>query len=305
MISELIAALKQYWHAFSRLQIILFIAFATISVSLNHWFHIEKQLHQLDFWTSLLAFFLMYALHIYVGFCIVLPNINLLGLKGQWRLHLLWLLACLIFAFRACYTNHGVLIEAVFGHEQALLNFRIFNNVFRALYCIVPVILIWLVHESDHSHLYGLRLVKSHYKLYAYLFLAMIPLIVLASFNQSFLNYYPRANKVLEVGGTIVDVVLYELFYGLDFVSIELFFRGFMVIALLRYVGIYAILPMSLMYMSIHYGKPTGEAISSFFGGSLLGVLSFYTQSIMGGIFVHIGIAWGMELGASIVHAYK
>ena len=59
MISELKAALKQYWRAFSRLQIILFIAFATISVSLNHWFHIENQLHQLDFWTSLLALYIV------------------------------------------------------------------------------------------------------------------------------------------------------------------------------------------------------------------------------------------------------
>lgn len=305
MIKALIGELKNYLRAFSLKQGLLLLAFAALSVGLNHYYHIEKQLHQLDFWPSLAGFFLMYAIHVYVGLCIVLPNINLSGIKAQWRMHTLWLLACLLFAFRACFTYHGAWIEAVFGAEQSLLKFRVFNNVFRALYCIVPVFVIWLVHESEHQHFYGLKPLKSQYKLYAYMLLAMLPLIALAACNQSFLSYYPRANKVLEVGGNWLDLYLYELFYGLDFVSIELFFRGFMVIAFIRYVGIYAVLPMSLMYMSIHYGKPTGEAISSFFGGSLLGVMSFYSQSILGGIFVHIGIAWSMEIGASIAHAYK
>jgi hypothetical protein len=43
-----------------------------------------------------------------------------------------------------------------------------------------------------------------------------------------------------------------------------------------------------------------GELISSFFGGSLLGIIAYYSRSIVGGIIVHVGIAWMMELGAFI-----
>ena len=37
------------------------------------------------------------------------------------------------------------------------------------------------------------------------------------------------------------------------------------------------------------------EAISSFWGGLLLGIIAFNTGSIWGGLIVHLGIAWLME----------
>ena len=39
------------------------------------------------------------------------------------------------------------------------------------------------------------------------------------------------------------------------------------------------------------------EAISSFFGGTLLGIVAYNTGSIWGGLIVHLGIAWMMEIG--------
>ena len=89
----------------------------------------------------------------------------------------------------------------------------------------------------------------------------------------------------------------FELSYGFDFVSIEFFFRGFLILALLHICGQHCIIPVACFYCSIHFGKPMGEAISSFFGGVLLGIVSFNTRSIWGGLFVHLGIAWMMEIG--------
>ncbi|RYZ55167.1 MAG: abortive infection protein, partial [Chitinophagaceae bacterium] len=54
--------------------------------------------------------------------------------------------------------------------------------------------------------------------------------------------------------------------------------------------------PMAIFYCTIHFGKPLGECISSYFGGLILGVVAYRTQTIMGGFFVHVGIAWLMEL---------
>jgi hypothetical protein len=89
----------------------------------------------------------------------------------------------------------------------------------------------------------------------------------------------------------------YELSYGLDFLSIELFFRGLLVIGLVRYAGEKAILPMAAFYCTIHFGKPLGECITSFAGGLVLGVLAYRTRSVLGGLIVHLGLAWMMELG--------
>ena len=59
-------------------------------------------------------------------------------------------------------------------------------------------------------------------------------------------------------------------------------------------------MPMVCMYVSIHLWKPAGETISSFFGGLLLGILVYETESIWGGIIAHCGIALLMELFGSI-----
>jgi hypothetical protein len=42
-----------------------------------------------------------------------------------------------------------------------------------------------------------------------------------------------------------------------------------------------------------------GECVSSFFGGLVLGILSYRTGSIAAGVLVHVGIAWLMEAVAA------
>ena len=49
--------------------------------------------------------------------------------------------------------------------------------------------------------------------------------------------------------------LFYELSYGSDFIGIELFFRGFLVLAFVKWAGKDAILPMALFYCTIHFGK--------------------------------------------------
>jgi membrane protease YdiL (CAAX protease family) len=98
--------------------------------------------------------------------------------------------------------------------------------------------------------------------------------------------------------------LLFELSYGLDFVSIELLFRGFLVIGLARWLGADVLLPMAVFYCTIHFGKPLGECIFSFFGGLALGMIALRTRSIMGGLMVHLGLAWMMEAGGWLGNLY-
>jgi membrane protease YdiL (CAAX protease family) len=80
--------------------------------------------------------------------------------------------------------------------------------------------------------------------------------------------------------------------------AVEIFFRGFLVLAVGRFLGKDAILPMAATYAALHFGKPLGETISSIFGGYILGVVCFRSATIYGGIFLHAGIALMMELYA-------
>ncbi|GAO44600.1 CPBP family intramembrane glutamic endopeptidase [Flavihumibacter petaseus] len=138
---------------------------------------------------------------------------------------------------------------------------------------------------------------------YAVLLLAMIPLVAFAATQSSFLQAYPKLRVLgflAPSGPSALQQGVYELAYASDFLTIELFFRGFLIVMLCRIAGPVAVLPMAVFYCSIHFGKPMLECISSFFGGIILGVIACYSRSILGGIVVHIGLAWMMEAAALI-----
>lgn len=155
---------------------------------------------------------------------------------------------------------------------------------------------------------YGLARKKINWSPYLLMLLFMIPLIAVASMQPDFLATYPKMEEILplpqDARPAWLYKLLFELSYGSDFFSIELFFRGFLVIGFMKWVGKDAILPMACFYCTIHFGKPMGECISSYFGGLLLGIVSYHTRSIYGGLIVHLGIAWLMEAGGYIGNTF-
>lgn len=163
--------------------------------------------------------------------------------------------------------------------------------------------ILWKIFYRDDTF-FGLTLRQFEWRPYAWMLLIMVPLIAAASTQPDFLHTYPKLKMVT---GDISHIrcnglykLLFELSYGSDFISIELFFRGFLVLGFVKWAGRDAILPMACFYCTIHFGKPLGECISSYFGGLLLGIVVYHTRSIFGGLMVHLGIAWLMELGGYI-----
>jgi hypothetical protein len=164
---------------------------------------------------------------------------------------------------------------------------------------ITPLFIIYFLVKHFRPEWYGLRLNGAKVIPYFWLILFMLPLIYIASLQPDFLETYPTYTnnfeyKYLEIEQW-VTAGIHELCYGFDFLSVELFFRGFMVIALSRFVGKEAILPMVVVYCFLHFGKPAGEAVSSIFGGYILGILAYQSRNIYGGLIAHLGVAWGME----------
>jgi len=157
------------------------------------------------------------------------------------------------------------------------------------------------------SSFYGLHFRELHLKPYAMLLLCMLPLLAWAAFQPDFLRSYPmyrssEAHLYFDVPEWVTALV-YELCYGWDFIMTELLFRGVMVIGAGVFMGRSAILPMVTVYCFLHYGKPLGETIGSIFGGYILGVIAYYSQNILGGVLIHLGIAWLMELLAFVQKA--
>jgi len=178
---------------------------------------------------------------------------------------------------------------------------KVFNNLFPIISYILPLYLFYYYFDKQ-SNFYGITREGFEVRPYLQLFLIVVLLVGLASFHQNFNTYYPLypQNKAAAYWGipTFVTAGVYELAYGLSFVSVELLFRGFFVIGMIKILGRHAIIPMAVTYSFIHFGKPIGECVSSIFGGYILGVIALYSRNIWGGIIIHIGLAWLMEFFA-------
>jgi len=180
---------------------------------------------------------------------------------------------------------------------------KVFNYLFSFISYLLPLGLFYWTFDRN-TNFYGLTLKGFRIKPYVELFALVIPLVALASFYENFNSYYPiyQPNGAAEYYNLPewVSAGVYELAYGWSFISVEFMFRGFFVVGLVKILGRHAILPMVVTYCFIHFGKPVGECISSIFGGYILGIIAYYSRNIFGGIAIHIGLAWVMEIIASL-----
>ena len=177
---------------------------------------------------------------------------------------------------------------------------QLFYWPFKLFMVSLSLLMLWKI-EGSPDPFYGISTKAFKWSPYLGLLCLMIPLIAAASTQPDFLAVYPKLKYLhydhQAVGHRAIFALAYELSYGSDFLTIELFFRGFLVLAFVRFAGKASILPMAVFYCTIHFGKPLAECISSFFGGIILGVITYHTRGIWGGLIVHLGIAWLMELG--------
>lgn len=231
------------------------------------------------------------------------------GQTSLWRSRDFWLrsgTALLAYSLYAGFYGYVGLSERLFNGRAFVFLYYCLHNLQSVLTIVLPLYVFYHLYDRERQSFYGLMPKRKGLQLYGWLLMLMIPLITLASFQPDFLQSYPtyRDTQAHEVFGVSkwVTVLIYELCYGWDFVPTELIFRGFLVIGMSRVLR-GPVLPMVVWYCAIHFGRPLGEAVSSVFGGYLLGVLAISTRSIWGGLLVHIGIAWGMELAAFLQKA--
>jgi len=219
---------------------------------------------------------------------------------GQLKFLLLLLLAPAIFSLKIALD-----IPLYFSDNPNWNNY--WNHVFYWPFLVVItgciLLIIWKIFDHNQPF-YGIKKKGLNWKPYGLMLLVMLPFVAAACTQTDFLAVYPKLKVIAgvydEPAMSWWHKLLFELSYGSDFITIELFFRGFLVLAFIKWAGKDAILPMACFYCTIHFGKPLGECISSYFGGIILGIIVYNTRSIFGGLLVHLGIAWMMEIGGYI-----
>lgn len=209
------------------------------------------------------------------------------------------LFAVFLFSVRAWFNFHGYWVMDHLPYPDQTVAYKIITNGLGFVFLGIPCAIYWLIADRKREALYGFTAKGVVLWPYFVLTAMMIPLLLWAGTQPDFREVYPRAahlNLTSDMPHYAIGTIVYEIFYSIDYVVTEFFFRGFLVIAFARFVGYKSILPMCAFYVAIHFDKPLGECISSFFGGWLLGVLSYETRSIYGGVIVHLGIALLMEV---------
>jgi CAAX prenyl protease-like protein len=290
-----------FWRRIPQIAFIVTVIVVALLIAINYTFGIERRIQALGEWYWVFA-----GQAIFYGAVVALVwalQVRWGGAVMRIALFRLLLIAVLLFSAKMVHWDFSSWLP---GHPGSSLNryWAVVTQLPAKLLLFLAVI--GLIRKMNWVEGVGLTTKGFQARPYLGLLLLLVPVVALASTQPDFLRVYPKLSTISFMNGYPGQrwpwKLGYELSYGLDFLSIELFFRGLLVIGLIRYAGEKAILPMAAFYCTIHFGKPLGECITSFAGGLALGVLAYRTRSILGGLIVHLGLAWMMEVGGWVGH---
>lgn len=167
-------------------------------------------------------------------------------------------------------------------------------------YCVLPAACIkWVFRDKFSDYGTSFQGALKYYRLYIGMLIVMVPLVIYFSATDSFLKMYPFY-KVAPGDSLFPKFFIWEIFYFMQFVALEFFFRGFILHGTKHRFGFYAIFFMTVPYCMIHFGKPMPETIAAIIAGVVLGYMSLKSRNIWMGVFVHCSVAFMMDISALI-----
>lgn len=293
---QIFSYLHNYFLTINKKLLFFSIFFTAFAIFVNYHFHLNQsiiaQLPTIAFIDWYFIFLITFIVP-YTAYAIL----NQIHLFKSNKATLLLFIAPLIFAYKMS-------IDFTFYFSPITAENVYWNQVvYWPLKLITISLLLYVIWKWLHAAepFFGTGSFNFNVRPYLIMLLIMVPFIAAASMQHDFLITYPKLNHIplLKMHSSYSSLykILFEISYGSDFLTIELFFRGFLIIAFSKWFGKDCILPMACFYCTIHFGKPLAECISSFFGGLILGIITYNTRTIWGGLIVHLGIAWLMEIG--------
>ena len=280
--------------------------FLLFSVIINYWTDFENSfLIQSQADQKLIRYLAFYGFAYFSGVLILRVYEKDWGYLKSPSFWLLMVVAIFIVSFNSSFKDYFLLARKFVDIKSYIYVGRLLSQFRYFITILFPLFVVWLFIRKRNDSFFGLTTQNIIVKPYLLLLAFMVPLILLAANSASFLTTYPtfRSYGTADYWNVSIGwlIATYELLYAFAFLSVELFFRGFLVIGLARIMGKDVILPMVCLYAFLHFGKPMGETIGSIFGGYILGVIAYYSKNIWGGVFVHAGVALLMELIAGLV----
>lgn len=175
-------------------------------------------------------------------------------------------------------------------NPMSFMEYYLVNDIALLL---IPAIVIMLcgLNLSD----YGIRACSRKHTIVALIVgFLFFPIVYVTAKSPDFQEYYLQA---MRQSGAIADhrieislfgIVRHLVILASYMFAWEWFFRGYLLISVQRVSNsLIAVLVQAAMFTVMHFGKPTVEVISSFFGAILLGIWALRCRSIMPCFIVH------------------
>ena len=180
------------------------------------------------------------------------------------------------------------------GPRSELFRLMYWSGCTFMAYLVIPALFVVTVLKGRLQD-YGLSFkgIWGHSWIYFGLYLVVLPFVVAVAFSDSFQRTYPFYDNAHL---SVADLLMWEMIYALQFLSLEFFYRGFLISALKPRFGYYAIFVSVIPYCMIHFGKPYPETIGAILAGLALGTLAMFTRSIFLGVAIHISVAVTMDV---------
>ncbi len=188
------------------------------------------------------------------------------------------------------------LLEALNTSPDARIHRSVYWSLWRIVgYVAIPALVVVTLLKVRLSEFgLGLTAKKAYGRIYLVLLVFILPFVVVASFSAEFQASYPF--YAIEDGEPLWPLFWgWEVLYALQFISLEFFFRGFVLHGLLPRFGYLSIFVMMAPYTMIHFQKPALEAVGSIVAGFALGTLALESRSIWWGAFAHVSVALSMD----------
>jgi membrane protease YdiL (CAAX protease family) len=212
-----------------------------------------------------------------------LATVGVLGLRLPTIATVVLLVTCAILLFDR---SHNLLQRAgdppAFARDLALERLVTFG--------LLPLLILLAMREDPRRYGLGKGDVRRAVLLGGAAILVTVPVIALVAAIPAVRDFYAPLMST-PVGVTTTAV--------LDLVPSEFLLRGFLLFALLRLIGPFAVVVATVPFVMVHIGKPDLEAFSTLGGGLVFGWLNWRTGAIWASAAYHVIIQVTVILAAA------
>src|SRR5438270_7645898 len=231
---SILVYVRSYALSVSQLVFLRCTFFITIAIFCNYYFGINTSIIALPTGYEFIAWFVVFFMAFLAGYLLQWPNVPWQLFQKPMFVFLL-VTAPLLFAWKMIpYRRFPFIADVI---ENAYWNHIVYWPL-KLLVVLMALFFIWKRCNPEQPF-YGLSVKGFTVKPYFGLLLLMLPLLLWAATQTDFLAIYPKLQRSIFIAHhhQWYYKLLYELSYGTDFFTIELFFRGFLVLAFAKWVG--------------------------------------------------------------------